>query len=163
MEFADNSRTRSVDTGIRPHHQVSAAWSGSGSEASESQQQRGRLQLKSGDDYYAGASDSEPVRRTTSYSRRTESRRSQHYSSASNPSSSNSNSNSQTFTSGSGGGGTVHRNSRVPSTGDYFYPTSTISTLTKSQSGRAQYPPLRKLRVGDGEGEVRKYSSNMRF
>ncbi|OXA43346.1 hypothetical protein Fcan01_21868 [Folsomia candida] len=147
---------------LLPHHQISAAWS-----EPSSPQPRSRLQLKSGDNYASTSGES-----TSSPARSQSSRRSQHYTYPGRGASS-STPNSHTFISSPSGnsGATYHRNSRVPSTGDYFYPggstTTTSPTKTYSSSANAhravndeasstlvQYPPLRKLNVGNGEGEV---------
>jgi hypothetical protein len=120
--------------GILPHHQVSASW---GQQQQEGQSSR-RAQLRSGD-YYGSNEDNV-------YQRRRPQRQ--------QPTTSNS-----VVVNGGGSGATYHRNSRVPTTADYFYEGVSSPTTARSSHGghsRAHYPqaPLRKMTVGDGEGEV---------
>lgn len=160
FDFAD----RQGQPSILPHHQVSAAWS------EKNEGRRPRLELKSGDlsSFSSGAvhSTSGPqFANELTYTRTTSSRRTSNlagtgYTQAGSSGVENSNivsgghsgGNSNAFiaTGNPTNGATFHRNSRVPATGDYFYPKSSSVTQTRA----IQYPPLRKLSVGDGEGEV---------
>jgi hypothetical protein len=135
---------------LQPHHQVSAAWS------EKSENRRPRIELKSGDSSSFGIHSAQSTSGPQFANELTYTRSTQRRTSSSHQSGGSTN----VLVGGGGGathGATFHRNSRVPATGDFLY-----SNLKAANQNRAvQYPPLRKLSVGDGEGEVHLYDERM--